>query len=57
MGFGGKPPSPPKPVDKAAEQAAAEAAARLRRGRGYQSTILSSMMAASNPGLKTTLGQ
>jgi hypothetical protein len=55
MGFGGKPPSPPKPVDKAAEQAAAEAAARLRRGRGYASTVIGSLQSGSAP--KTTLGE
>ncbi len=56
MGFGGAPSPPKPPADKAAELAAADAAARLRRARGYQSTILSSMMSAS-PGPKTQLGQ
>lgn len=51
--MGGKPPSPPKPVDKAAQQAAEDAAANNRKARGYKATQLSQMMA--NAG-KSTLG-
>jgi len=50
---GGKPPSPPKPIDKQAQQEAENAAARLRSARGYRSTVLSTLSA--NAG-KTTLG-
>ncbi len=52
-----KPPAPPLPSDAAA--GASQAVNRVRAGRGYQSTILTSGMGASGGGgiLKQLLGQ
>jgi hypothetical protein len=52
--MGGSPPSPPKAIDKQAQQEAENAAAANRKARGYKSTVLSTMMA--NSGKSTTLG-
>ncbi len=46
-------PKPPKPVDKQAQQAVEDEAARRRQSRGFQSTVLSQMLSS---GLKTTFG-
>lgn len=51
--MGGKPPSQPSQVDKQAQQAAEDVAAKNRKNRGYASTVLNTMYA--NAG-KTTVG-
>lgn len=53
------PPVPPAPTteDRAVQEAAAEAARRRQRARGFRSTILSqSFLEPSGQGRQTTLG-
>lgn len=50
------PAPPPKVEDKAVQEAAAEAARRRSRARGYRATILSEMVPQPEPGRQTTLG-
>lgn len=60
--MGGGAPSPPavqatpKNEDKAIQEAAAEAARKRGRARGFRSTLLSDSMPADSNALKTTLG-
>lgn len=68
MSFGGakpKQPAPqqlpaaevaPKNEDKAIQEAAAEAARKRSKSRGFRSTILSKAMPETSPALKDTLG-
>jgi hypothetical protein len=49
-------PPPVKEEDKAVQEAAAEAARRRSRARGFRSTILSKSMPDGVPALQTTLG-
>lgn len=46
----------PKNEDKAIQEAAAEAARRRNKSRGFRSTILSKAMPETSPALKDTLG-
>lgn len=67
MSFGGAKPKqqnvqlPPEQVapkneDKAIQEAAAEAARKRSKSRGFRSTILSKAMPETSPALKDTLG-
>lgn len=62
MASGGAAPRPtvvsptPKTEDKAVQEAAAEAARRHQKSRGFRSTILSKSMPESAPALRDTLG-
>ncbi len=49
-------PAIPTTEDAAVQEAAAEAARRKNRARGYRSTMLSQSMPSSSPALKDTFG-